>query len=254
MSQSIDEKLDEGLEIIWTNREAGINGVNKLKRKLKAKVGDPDKVISKLGEEKLINIQNESVLFTSEGEKRARSILRRHRLAERLFVDLLEMGDQDIEGPACRFEHAISQEVEEKICTLLGHPSECPHGKNIPRGECCTQSEQMLESAICTLSNLEVGDSVTIAYLSAKGRGRLHKLSTLGVMPGVKIRVIQKFPSFLIQVEETQIAMERKVADNIYVKRSVSKQDCQRRRKGRRNTNILDMIRKIGQISVLTIP
>ena len=72
------------------------------------------------------------------GRQRAADIIRRHRLAERLFTDSLAMDSEtEIEQQACKFEHILSPEATEKICTFLGHPKTCPHGAPIPRGQCC---------------------------------------------------------------------------------------------------------------------
>jgi energy-coupling factor transporter ATP-binding protein EcfA2 len=76
--------------------------------------------------------------FTDRGRLRAADIIRRHRLAERLFMETLHMQDeQEIEQQACKFEHILSPDATEKICTFLGHPKTCPHGSPIPRGVCC---------------------------------------------------------------------------------------------------------------------
>jgi putative ABC transport system ATP-binding protein len=82
-----------------------------------------------------------AVSFTPKGEARARSVIRRHRLAERLFVDVLALRDaESVESNACTFEHILSPEVTDRICTFLGHPSTCPHGCPIPPGDCCDAS------------------------------------------------------------------------------------------------------------------
>ncbi len=78
------------------------------------------------------------VTFTAEGRDRAKSVIRRHRLAERLFTDTLSIrDDREIEQNACTFEHILSPEVTERICAFLGHPTRCPHGSPIPPGPCC---------------------------------------------------------------------------------------------------------------------
>jgi len=78
------------------------------------------------------------VEFTERGRAKASDIIRRHRLAERLFTQTLEMQNEaEIEQQACKFEHILSPEATEKICTLLGHPATCPHGAPIPAGPCC---------------------------------------------------------------------------------------------------------------------
>jgi putative ABC transport system ATP-binding protein len=78
------------------------------------------------------------VELTPRGRERAGNIIRRHRLAERLFTDSLAMDSEtEIEQQACKFEHILSPEATDKICTFLGHPRTCPHGASIPPGPCC---------------------------------------------------------------------------------------------------------------------
>jgi putative ABC transport system ATP-binding protein len=78
------------------------------------------------------------VELTSRGRQRAADIVRRHRLAERLFTDSLAMDSEtEIEQQACKFEHILSPEATDKICAFLGHPRTCPHGAPIPPGPCC---------------------------------------------------------------------------------------------------------------------
>lgn len=78
------------------------------------------------------------VELTRRGRQRAADIIRRHRLAERLFTDSLALDSEtEIEQQACKFEHILSPEATDKICTFLGHPRTCPHGALIPPGPCC---------------------------------------------------------------------------------------------------------------------
>jgi putative ABC transport system ATP-binding protein len=78
------------------------------------------------------------VELTDRGRKKAADIIRRHRLAERLFTDSLALDSEtEIEQQACKFEHILSPEATDKICTFLGHPRTCPHGAPIPPGACC---------------------------------------------------------------------------------------------------------------------
>ncbi len=80
------------------------------------------------------------VEFTERGRKRAADVIRRHRLAEVLFTESFGMLDEsEVEEQACKFEHVLSPEATEKICSFLGHPKTCPHGAPIPPGDCCTR-------------------------------------------------------------------------------------------------------------------
>jgi putative ABC transport system ATP-binding protein len=89
------------------------------------------------------------VELTPRGRERAGSIIRRHRLAERLFTDSLAMdSESEIEQQACKFEHILSPEATDKICTFLGHPRTCPHGASIPPGPCCGRNSEFIGDAI----------------------------------------------------------------------------------------------------------
>jgi DtxR family Mn-dependent transcriptional regulator len=215
-----EELKEEILEIVWVAGEEGRTvdeeGVKSLLNRPEEHADDVIGLLMKEG--KILRSDSGDLDLTSRGEARARKVIRRHRLAERLLNDVLEMDQDNIEGPACRFEHAISAEVEEKICTLLGHPDECPHGKTIPRGKCCSESQEMVSRAIVPLSEVESGQAVRVAYLTLNEEGRLDRLSSLGLLPGVTVTVDQKFPAFVVQLEETSVAMEKEVASNIFVR------------------------------------
>jgi Mn-dependent DtxR family transcriptional regulator len=87
--------------------------------------------------------------LTARGRQRAADIIRRHRLAERLFTDSLAMdSESEIEQQACKFEHILSPEATDKICSFLGHPRTCPHGSPIPPGACCGRSSELASASL----------------------------------------------------------------------------------------------------------
>src|SRR3954471_11981306 len=88
----------------------------------------------------LVEHGNDVVDFTERGLQRATDVIRRHRLAERLFTQTFKVhNEQEVEAQACKFEHILSPEATDRICTFLGHPETCPHGSAIPPGPCCGQ-------------------------------------------------------------------------------------------------------------------
>src|SRR5271163_1160346 len=95
------------------------------------------RVLSRMSDLQLIQLQNGEVQLTTAGSRRARDVVRRHRLAERLFKDTFSIDDSEAHTQACKFEHIISPELDQRICTFLGHPKTCPHGNPIPPGDCC---------------------------------------------------------------------------------------------------------------------
>jgi putative ABC transport system ATP-binding protein len=87
------------------------------------------------------------IIFTEKGRRRAEDIIRRHRLAERLFTQTFQVEDEkEIAEQACKFEHILSPEATDRICTFLGHPRTCPHGSPIPAGPCCIAAKSAIRS------------------------------------------------------------------------------------------------------------
>jgi putative ABC transport system ATP-binding protein len=130
-----EERFDHLLEQIWIYGEGGIQpGIERL-----AGLGlnDHGHLLSRMADLELIRLADSRIAFTERGERRARDVVRRRRLAERLFTDTFAFEDPVADSQACKFEHIISPELDEKICTFLGHPETCPHGHTIPPGPCC---------------------------------------------------------------------------------------------------------------------
>src|SRR5713226_5921501 len=92
------------------------------------------------------------VELTPRGRQRAADIIRRHRLAERLFTDSLALdSESEIEQQACKFDHILSPEATDKICTFLGHPRTCPHGAAIPPGPCCGRTANIETAGVSAI-------------------------------------------------------------------------------------------------------
>ncbi|HEY2457605.1 MAG TPA: ATP-binding cassette domain-containing protein [Candidatus Acidoferrum sp.] len=98
---------------------------------------DPIRTLARMEDLHLVQMQEREVQLTERGMTRARDVVRRHRLAERLFKDTFRIDDHEAHTQACKFEHIISPELDQRICTFLGHPKTCPHGNPIPPGDCC---------------------------------------------------------------------------------------------------------------------
>jgi DtxR family Mn-dependent transcriptional regulator len=118
----------------------------------------------------------------------------------------------------CKFEHLLFEEVEENVCTLLGHPKVCPHGKAIPPGKCCVKAAREAVRVVCPLKDLEVKSQGKIAYLATNDPRRLNKLMAMGVLPGLSITMVQKFPSYVFQIGQSQFAVDKELAEGVYVR------------------------------------
>ena len=158
------------------------------------------------------------VMLTASGQAAATTIIRRHRLAERLVVDVLDLHGEEMEPYACRFEHLVHPGLEERICTLLGHPRVCPHDKPIPPGPCCKEDRHEVGPLVVRLHELHPGQRGTIAYLHSEDQAKLSKLLAMGVLPGAEIELQRRIPTFVFRVGFSQFAVDEGVASSVYVR------------------------------------
>jgi putative ABC transport system ATP-binding protein len=87
-----------------------------------------------------IELGEHHIALTPKGERRALDVIRRHRLAERLFYEVFGLEEALLHDAAHKIEGILRPDVTDKICTFLHHPQTCPHGDPIPRGECCAKA------------------------------------------------------------------------------------------------------------------
>ncbi|MDD5543205.1 MAG: metal-dependent transcriptional regulator [Acidobacteriia bacterium] len=214
----ITHQMEEVLEAIWTAEERG--DTHREKVAAMAVLPLEQTLLDSLVDAGWILSDATHLNFTPEGRGRAREIIRRHRLAERLVMDVLGVDIQEAEDSACEFEHSLALGLADSICTLLGHPNRCPHGRAIPEGRCCQQAQSGVTAVVFPLTALSLGASGRIAYINTRNFPRIQKLSAFGVTPGVTVRLFQKSPSYVLQCEETQIALEEEIAREIFVRRA----------------------------------
>jgi DtxR family Mn-dependent transcriptional regulator len=214
-----ERALEEILEALWIARELG-SGTLREDLSRVADVAVSEDLVHVLKARELVKeVENGALRFTDEGEKRARGIIRRHRLAERLVHDVLAMPMSEVEANACEFEHLVAPGITESICTLLGHPAQCPHGRLIPEGHCCAEARKSVESVVIPADRMHIGERARVAYINTKNYARLQKLSSFGISPGVEVKLHQRRPAFVLECEQTQIAVEEVLAKDIYVYR-----------------------------------
>ena len=179
-----------------------------------------DRVTGELIRQRLARQDNGTLTLTKDGLRRAELVIRRHRLAERLLHDIVDVREQLMDRAACEFEHSLLGGIDEQVCTLLGHPRTCPHGRPIPPGRCCREKKKSSITAVLPLSEMKGGEVGTIAYLASKQSDVVQKLMVMGVLPGARIRIIQTFPSVALQVGQTQMAIDESLAHDVYIRRT----------------------------------
>jgi DtxR family Mn-dependent transcriptional regulator len=214
MNANVNHERDECLERLWHRRELRIAAAGAAAGAGTAD-GIGDECIRTLSAEGLADIGADGqVAFSPEGERRARQLVRSHRLAERLVQDVL---GQSAEPSACEFEHLLGTEVVDAICTLLGHPRECPHGYPIPPGECCDRSARSVPRQVKPLAELAIGASGRIAWVYARSDAQLHALDSLQLRPGALVTLHQRRPSFVVECEGAHLALDDALAQAVNV-------------------------------------
>ena len=213
-----EPKIEEILESIWTIEEESKKiDIDTINDRFGSEFSN--KLIQQMVNDGFIKLDNKTVILTNTGKTQAKLVIRRHRLAERLLHDVLDISSEKYESSACQFEHYVGDDVIASICTLLGHPSSCPHGKLIPKGECCSKPQKGIKSLIVPLCDMKSGETGKVVYIATNFHNRLDRISGIGILPGTKIKVHQNLPTFVIQVGESQIALDNAIASDIFVRR-----------------------------------
>ncbi len=214
------EKHEEILETIGVALENGST--------LVADLQNQDITIPKL--EKLIYSNHiyvdddKYVHFLPKGEREFLSLIRRHRLTERLLYDVLDFAEEDgAEAIICKMEHIVTEDFADSICTLLGHPTVNPSGRPIPPGRCCIQGKDRLRPLILALNRMEAGEEGAIAFISSTDSIVLDRLAAMGLIPGIKLTLKQKKPAVVIQFEQTVLSMDDEYAKAIFIRRNIKR-------------------------------
>lgn len=212
-----DERIEEALEKLWEILVED-SSLGNSREKILAHTSDIP--LELLLQEGLIEEVGGSLGYTASGRLAAQSAIRRHRLSERLFHDIIETYQEEtMEEAACQVEHILKKGIEEEVCRLLGHPQTCPHGKPIPPGTCCLDAVKNGEQLVVPLTSMKKGEKGIIAYIKAGDSKKLQKLMAMGVLPGNAIVLDGNFPSFVFSVGYSQYAVDADMANSIIVKR-----------------------------------
>ncbi len=211
------ERIDEALELLWELNEEGHSDIKRFE--LSSDDNDVSALIASLTADGMVVVEDNSIKLTDKGLGLAKGLVRRHRLAERLFTDIFDLSGDVVHEDACKMEHILSEELTDSVCTFLGHPPMCPHDKPIPRGECCKKYRVDVTPVVVRLNDFEVGQNCKILFITPSEAARIGRLSSIGIIPGTVIKLVQKRPSVVLQMDETTIAIDPELAKEIFVKR-----------------------------------
>lgn len=218
-----EEELLEHLWLVFKEETAGNGsiGIETLKENVKDHNLNVELILDDLLKKgDILRIHPGGLIsLTSQGRLKGRKAVRRHRLAERMLADILSLPSNQIESTACSWEHVLKADVETQVCTLLGHPTVCPHQRSIPEGVCCKNHKKTAQPAILPLTEVEPGHSAVVAYIATTKYRRLKKLMDFGLIPGRRIDILHKSPGSVVKVDEMVIALEHDVTDHIYLRK-----------------------------------
>jgi DtxR family transcriptional regulator, Mn-dependent transcriptional regulator len=171
--------------------------------------------VERLAEQGLVEMHaDRSLHLTARGRRLATTVVRRHRLAERLLVDVIGLEWEKVHREADRWEHAISTEVEEKLVALLGDPATCPHGNPIPG------SKHASKRTGVALSSAKPG-GVTVSRISEKlelSDDGLNFVATANLVPGATATVMgTEAGGVRVRTDSGEHFVPTKVAEQLYV-------------------------------------
>jgi len=210
------EARDELLEALWTAWEQGeaLSAEALVATVDEDEPGECRESLEALLREGLVQASGGTLRLTAAGEPAARTLVRRHRLAETLLARVLALPLKEADRAACRLEHVLEDGTADAVCAFLGHPRACPHGREIPIGACCAT---LARPRIQRLVDLHSGASGEVVLIAPDREGALARLSDLGIFPGVRLTVRQRVPSLVISVDQTVLALDDDTAGRILI-------------------------------------
>jgi DtxR family Mn-dependent transcriptional regulator len=216
MPEGFHPPLEEYLEAI---HELGEEGIVVIQARLAERLGHSapavSEMIRRLRDEGYVEIRGRSLTLTEQGRYVAESVVRKHRLAERLLTDIIGLPWAKAHLEAGRWEHVISDEVEARLVEILGHPTTCPHGNPIP-GSGGVRPETIV------LSETRQGDHVRLERVTEQmeiDQETLSYLSSHGFLPGTEATVSSRAPdgTLILDLGAQTIALGPGLAQQLFV-------------------------------------
>lgn len=216
----LHDTTEEYLETILAVEEEGIVPLRaRLVERLGLSAAAVSETINRLAEQGFVELaEDRSLRLTARGRHLATTVVRRHRLAERLLTDIIGLEWEKVHKEAARWEHAISADVEEKLVALLGDPATCPHGNPIPGTKRTTRAQPTV-----ALAASEPG-KVTVSRISEKlelNDDGLQLVASARLVPGASATVIEHGAAGVrVKTATGEHVVPDSVAEQLYVART----------------------------------
>ena len=215
--------VEEYLEAIYHLQEKKeLISTSKLAAKLNVSSPSASDMIKKLADRGFVKYKPyKGVALTKKGEKEAVDLVRRHRISERFLTDILGLDWDAVHDEACKFEHVLSKNVQERLEKVLGNPKTCPHGNPIPSAD-----GEFENVSAEPLSAFEPGSKGQVVKVTNEDPDFLEYLRKLGLVPLAIVEVTEVAPfggPLTIKTGDKKNAVARSAASQIWMVKNVSK-------------------------------
>ncbi len=217
MEEGYHPPVEEYLETVHSLTEEGTPVIQaRIAERMGRSAPSVSEMLDRLEDDGYVRRAGRLVQLTDSGSALAEKVVRKHRLAERLLVDVIGLEWYKVHKEAGRWEHVISDEVEARLVELLGDPGTCPHGNPIPGSATEAPAAQL------PLSKVAPGSSVRLERISEDLEMDMSSLAYLdehGFIPGASAKVVSVGPDGTIVLERgtTTVAFGATLAGRLYV-------------------------------------
>ncbi len=206
------------LRTVWELHEEGVPALRaRLVERLGVSAPAVSETVARLEADGLVVLDDQRrVQLTDHGRHLAASVMRKHRLAERLLTDVLGLDSEHAHNEACRWEHVISDLVEQRLVEVLGDPSTSPFGNPIPNGD----ATQVWSDLITTQQAATRGADGMVARISERLQVDVDVMRSLreaGIVPGVRARCSLENGTVRLDTDGTTVHLEPAAAELVWI-------------------------------------
>ena len=218
MESGYHPPVEEYLETVHSLQEEGVPVIQaRIAERLGHSAPSVSEMLDRLVGEGYARRAGRVVELTEKGSALASKVVRKHRLAERLLVDVIGLEWHKVHKEAGRWEHVISDDVEARLVILLGDPTTCPHGNPIPGAHAAPSTDRQMP-----LADAAPGSTVRLARISEQielDMGALAYMDEHGFTPGATAVVTSRGPdgTLLLELDASTVAFGPDLSSQLYV-------------------------------------